>query len=485
MSMLAQARISAQASQLGHALNGNVSLYAPRGSTAVTPTFTDQTVSIAPANGNTSPAFGSKVVFNLPKNSTLISQCWIRSTLSPGQTNPAYTPPLNGAAEVGTPQAEYVKNLGDFLYQNHSVQYGNSQLQNFDGAFVALFRRLIRNDVNIEGTNAMILGNLPPSTSVTGPEQVLVDAFYNGVTVYTPLEELFFAKNLDEAWMTEAYALEGQIISQLADLSSIVVTKTRSNSVLAVLPALSNVNLVYIEITLSAAEKDNRLKHYRTPEGLVNTWMDLEYQKGVVLTSSYARPGGAPGPVLALSPLVTRVIQLNNLRMDMAELVFCIRRLTNSNAATVYPDENGTLQPWSGSPMEGSNGLNGSRLSPINGVANTGFATLIDIQSFALKAGQKLLYAETIDSFWNRAQMRKSYHKDAQIVGAIYCIPFARFPEDCKNATGFLSASTLGVLTLEVTYRDPGNNITYQFDLWDRCYNLMQSRGGGIVAALK
>lgn len=480
MSMLAQARISAQASQLGHALNGNVSLYAPRGSTAVTPTFTDQTVSIAPANGNTSPQWGSKVVFNLPKNSTLISQCWIRTTLSAGQTTPAYTPPLNGAPEVGTPQAEYVKNLGDFLYQNHSVQYGNSQLQNFDGAFVALFRRLIRNDVNIEGTNAMILGNLPPSTSVTGPEQVLVDAFYNGVTVYTPLEELFFAKNLDEAWMTEAYALEGQIISQLSDPGNVIVTKTRAPGVVTTLPQNTSVNLVYVEITLSAAEKDNRLKHYRTPEGLVNTWMDLEYQKGVVLGGFAARPAAGP---LSLRPLVTRVIQLNNLRMDMAELVFCIRRLTNSSAVNNSAEEQATLQPWSGSPLEGSTAT--SRLSPIAGVANTGFATLIDIQSFALKAGQKLLYAETIDSFWNRAQMRKSYHKDAQIVGAVYCIPFARFPEDCKNATGFLSASTLGVLTLEITFRDPGSDITYQFDLWDRCYNLMQSRGGGIVAALK
>ncbi len=480
--MRGQALISAKASQLAQALLGTTSIYANRGGCATTPTFEDYNVVIFQANGVTNPAVGSKLSFNLPKNSTLIGNAWIEIQLSPGTTINGATTAVPFTFGVGTanrPQAEYVKNVGDLIVNYHQLQYGNTQLQQFDGRFDAVFRRLCRNDVNIEAINAQVLGNLPPSTNPAGPEAVLCSAFYNGVTLYVPLEELFFCKTLDNYWMPEAYALEGQILSYLTNLGQIINTHNRTASEIVVFPSIVNCRLHYEEVTLSAAEKDNRLKFYRTPEGLVNTWMDLEFQKGVQFRGNVVRTALMP---LAQQPLITRVVQLNNLRMDMAELVFTISRAATTLDPTWFPQENATIADWSGSFLEGD--TSPSLIIP-NDIAGSGFSTLIDLDSFTIKAAGKPLYAEAMPEFWNRTSVRKMVHKDSQIVAAVYTIPFARFPEDCKNATGFMSASVLGTLTLDLVFRDPGQQVTYEMNLYSRAYNLMQSRGGGISAALK
>jgi hypothetical protein len=92
----------------------------------------------------------------------------------------------------------------------------------------------------------------------------------------------------------------------------------------------------------------------------------------------------------------------------------------------------------------------------------------------------------------NRTYQRKQYHPDAEVGSYIYCHEFAIYPEDTRNATGHISTSTLGNLTLVLTVPIPKvttvspstSSIVFQVDCHSKSYNLMQARGGSIAKAL-
>jgi hypothetical protein len=495
MSLGAAAKLPAMYSQLASAIIGSRSLYEPRGNQALAPAQEDDTLILMPANGVTTPALTSNVQINLSKQSTLIGKCWLEVTLTAGTTTPAFNPNLVYNSSTNYPSAELVKNVGDLIVNNHQLVYGNAILQNTPGRFNPLFRRLCCNDVNIEGTNAEVLGGLPPGGNYnTGTERVLVDAYYRGVTLDCPLDELFFASNRDEFWMPESLALEGQLILNLSSLGQIVCTNTFSAAAIVTAPTISNCFLRYCEITVSAAEKENRLKLYKTPQGLVTHFLDLELQvTNATLTGVAARAYQAP---LSASPNLVWNVQLNNFRMDMAEIIFCIHRIANTSVNNGglspaggpggwYAGESGTITSggYSGSYME-SDGTQQSILWPAGTTNNPSFATMISVTNFQILSAGKTLYANPFTDLWNRATVRKLYHRDSQIADPVYCDPIAQFPEDRKNATGHLSASVLGQLYLQINLPDPGPYITYGIEVFSHSHNLMQSRAGGIAKAL-
>ena len=180
MGIGAAATISAKFSQLAGALLGNKSIFMPVGNQALTPFFIDDTVYILQSNGVTTPPFQGKLQFNLPKNSTLIGKAYVEITLTGGKDNStqnaaatdgyansfdpnlAYSSAGTYPTNTNMPLCEYVKNVGDLIVDQHQLVYGNANLQQFPGLFHYLFRRVCRNDVNIEATNAQVLGNLPP-----------------------------------------------------------------------------------------------------------------------------------------------------------------------------------------------------------------------------------------------------------------------------------------------------------------------------------
>lgn len=488
--------LGAKMSQLSRAITGDKSLFAQNGWMASTPTFRDDYVKLLPANGIVTPPInGSTLSFNLPKNSTLIGRCWIEITLSAGTDNanpgPAsFNPDVAYNAATNFPVAEYNKNVGDTIIDNHRVIYGNTNLQYFQGVFGAVWRRVCCNDVNIEATNAMVLGALRPGGDVnTGSERILVDAFYRGVTLYVPLEELYWVNNRSEYHMTEAYALEHQLLSQLvANLGQIVSTRTRTSSEIATAPTITNVALRYSEITLSAAEKENRLKLYKTPEGCVQHFLDLEFMTALQIQGTGTRAAynaGTPSTWLENQPNLRTTFQLSNFRMDMAELIIMINRVSNSSGAATFPLENGKVQAtgYAGNVMESD--PTPSILYANSGVSTLqGFSTMIPATSITLIANAKQIFATPQTDFWNRSAVRKSYHPDSQIADPIYVLPLAEFPQDRKNATGHLSASVIGNLQLQVDLPNPGSTIAYQVTVWSHSHNLMQSRLGGIAKAL-
>lgn len=478
------AMISGMQSVISNAIIGKNSLFAIRGHTATTPVFIDPTVFIFQTNGVINPTISqtrggsSELVFALPKNSTLVGPCFLETVLTQGTL--AAPPAL----------AEYQKNVGDRLCELVTLQYGNTQIQRYNSDFQVFFRRLCKNDVNIEATNVNVLGNLPPSTSATGTEAVLASAFTNpaGVTLTTPLEELVWVNRKDESWMPESLALEGQLRIQLAAWPDLIITSTRDATAVAAFPTVTTCRLRYFEYTLSAAEKENRLKIYKTPQGMIQKFLDLELQTGFVVQGSGARAAYANtvvDPLAAQADLIVGPIQLNNLRLDMAELVFCVRRLTNAAPAD-YPLEAGVIGAgYSGSQYESNPSLSLVWAAQVNtaGPVGRSIQTEVQIRSFSFAANGKTIFTSQPD-LYNRSFVRKYFHPDAQVADPVYCIPLSFFPEDRTNATGHLSASVLGNLTLTIVLANPGANISYQVDVYSHSHNILQSRAGGITKAL-
>lgn len=482
--------IAAQYSQLSQVVLGHNSVYMPKGGQALTPTARDDTTYIAPANGVQTPAWvaNNKIIYSLPKTATLIGKCWHEITLSAGQTNVAYTPPAPAnpvagtaaAAAVNTPTAEYVKNIGDLICSYIILRYGTTPLQQYTSNMVVAQRMLEKNNINIEDINVEVLGNLAPGGN---SEQTLIDAFYRGVTLRHPLDELWFTQSQDRHWMPESLALEGTLEFTLRDPQYLIITSTGSNSVLtggaAAMPTITNCVLRYQQVTLSAAEKMNRLAIYKSPEGMVNLFEDTEDQ----LAYQYVVPG-----VLTASQLITLNVPLSNFRMDSKEIIFYVRVATNTgNYAAPYGTFSGNLQGYQGSHME-SDRLTPSLLVTANGSNIIG--TMLPILQYKLVSNGKDL-CNYQPELLNRTYQRKQYHPDAEVGSYVYCHEFAIYPEDTRNATGHISTSTLGNLTLVIQLNTPAliagsaaGSLTLQVDAHSKAYNLMQSRGGSIAKAL-
>lgn len=497
-------------SQFSSMTLGSRSLQAYTGSQACTPAQKDDTLQILTNNGIVTPLLGSKIQFNLPKQSTIIGKVWIEFTLSAGETaattaapfkeafdvTSAWTLPTAAAPGGNWPRAEYVKNVGDVIVNNHNLVYGNVQLQYIPGAYHAFRRRICCNDVNIEGTNAMVLGALPPSGSVTpgaivpavaaqSTEAILVDAFYRGGKIYTPCEEYFWTHRRDEYHMPEALALEQQVQLQLAQLGDFVCTDSRNGSVatITVAPLIQDVRLRYEEITVSATEKENLLKMYATPEGLVQHFLDLELVGQQFIVGTGNRQLTATPEILSSQADLVVPLSLQSLRMDISDLIIVVNRYSNTAAADLYPTENAVL----GVQFSGS--INESNIQPSllfeQGVAGDatlqlqGFSTLIPVRSFRILGGTVQLDSSVHTDFWNRAVERKLYFPDSQIAEPIYVRSWSSFPQDSKNSSGHISPSVVGNMGCELVVANPGNTITYIVSFFSKCHNGIQTVRGG------
>ena len=245
------------------------------------------------------------------------------------------------------------------------------------------------------------------------------------------------------------------------------------------MPTITNCVLRYQQVTLSAAEKMNRLAIYKSPEGMVNLFEDTEDQ----LQYQYVVPG-----TLTASQLITLNVPLSNFRMDSKEIIFYVRVATNTgNYAAPYGTFSGNLAGYQGSRMESD------RLTPSLLVTASGsniIGTLLPILQYKLVSNGKDL-CNYQPELLNRTYQRKQYHPDAEVGAYIYCHEFAIYPEDTRNATGHISTSTLGNLTLVIQLNTPAliagtaaGALTLQVDAHSKAYNLMQSRGGSIAKAL-
>jgi hypothetical protein len=476
--------LAAMYSPLSQVILGHNSVYNPSGSQALTPTARDDTTYIAPANGVQTPvwAAGNQIIYSLPKTATLIGKMWHEISLSAGQTTPnPYTPPVPADPVSGTPfapatnvpLAEYIKNIGDLICSYVILRYGSTPLQQYTTDMVVAQRFLDKNNINIQDVNVEVLGNLNPGGN---SEQTLIDAFYRGVTLRQPLDEIWFTKSQDRHWMPESLALEGTLNFTLRDPQFCIITQTGTAATISTMPTITNCVLRYQQITLSAAEKMNRLALYKSPEGNVNLFEDCEDQLGWQIS--------VPTTTTATPPaLVTLNVPLSNFRMDSKQIIFYVRvAANNATYASPFGSYGSSISGWKGSRME-SDRRTGAIVSLGGGGA---IGTLLPIFQYKLVSTGKDLFNYAPD-LWNRTHMRKQYHADSEVTNFIYSHSFAIYPEDDKNATGHISTSTLGNLTLVIQLFVPNTptpgTMVLQVDAHSKAYNLMQSRAGSMAKA--
>lgn len=432
---------SSQYSQLAGLVIGALKLYDYSSHIATTPVIYNEVVDI-PAAGGQRPNFGDTARYVMPKTSTLLDEVHIVNTISAGVL-------------AGGRSAAYVNNFGDLLAEEITLRYGSTILQSIPGVWHAAWRRISRNDVNIEGVNALVLGGLPPAGAT---ETIRQDAVTNGVVIYTPLEELYFVHDKSQCWMPEAHSLEGEIIVKYSPLARLVYSDNGADP-FTTAPAITESYMRICEVTLSATEKAQRLQTYAGKQGQLHKFLDLERVENVNFTGT-----GTANPRILDVPL-------DNFRMDMVELLFMLRTATDSASATAPAVD----KDWAGDPLEASTNT--------SNVTGASVGTVKDITSYQLLVNGKILQ-DTVEDLWNRAKMRKRAHPDAQIASGIYVHPFAVYPEERKNATGHISAQMLGNLVLRITVPDWAATETRRVDVFSHSHNAIQEKSGGVAKAL-
>lgn len=453
------AHISTKFGQLAPLLVGQASLFKPRGWNKTNVHVIDDSATYTPV-GNNVAQFSGTARFVIPKRATLVGPLALEIDINAGT--------FAGGANDGA----YVNCLGDQILNTVTVRYGAHILQSYPGEWQQVWRRITKHSNHEEGRNALVLGNLPPSVAVPGPEddrrQAIINPQGTGVgtgilALVCPLDEIFFTFYMDQYWMPEAYAAELEIEIQLAALARIVYSDDGNNPFGGAVgaPTINALRLRPREVILPAPEKLARLQEYESERGHLLKFLDLEHQRRVAIT------GTGTGVAREFR------VRLDNIRLDISELVFMVRLGTDGLVNT----NPGVDKDWAGDPLESD--------TAISTVTGASVACITAINSFRLEANGKRLYDDMNDLI-NRAWVRPMYHPDAQIRDNIYVIPFAAIPEDRKNATGFTNASNLGNLELVLNITDwaaaAGDRLV---DVFALSHNIIQSRRGDCVKSLK
>lgn len=446
--------------------------------------ITDETTAYLPLRDGTQ--WGGTVVFSQPKRATLTSEYVLEVVISgstltsqPAVLTPVPNPPW---AAANTPAA-YVNCLGDQLIAQVTHRLGSQILHQYEGEYAQIYQRICVNEVNEQYRNAMILGGLPLSTVAT-PEQQRRQALVKGITVYVPLDRLWCSQNVDESWMPEAYATQGEIAIELSRLARVVYNATLRTGIGGTVPdpfvngappTILSMRLFSREVILTVPEKMARLTTYESDRGALVHFLDCERQRRVTLIGT----GGAG--------VRDFEIRLDNIRLDMQEIIFIVRRGfgagTPQNEAALDDD-------WAGDPLqapvydftvEGAPQRVTSRLGAQNKFIDV---MLDDVVSFRLQAGGKRLFDDQGDLL-DRTWVRRLYHPDSQPRDPIYIKSFSMAPEETKYVSGFQNAANLGNLSIVITMPDFAANIPRVVDVYVHSHNINQSRRGDSVKSLK
>lgn len=402
--------------------------------------------------GNQLPQFGQSVRFVLPKRPTLVGPLMIEWVLS-------------AAALPGLETAAYINNVGDAIARTVVMRYGGHVLQSYPGEFQQLVRRVSKHEVFEENRDQLTLGNRRYGANNGEAERAA--AYEAGITLFTPLDELFFTHHFDEYWMPEALATEGEIEVTIADLARIVYSSTGIAP--TVLPTLTSIRLRCREVTLTAFEKADRLKQFNADKGMLTHMLDCETQLRTPITGSL----GALVPPL---PLVERIIPLDNIRLDVGMLYFTVRKAATTDLPSVNRD-------WNGDPLDSDNSAAAPLVTSVVR-AGTHQGTIVPISSFRLEANGSRLTGD-IPEFLNRTWHRSMYFKESQSKDFVYFLSFQALPDNRKHVTGFLNAANLGKLQLVITLPDFLTTAPLEVDVFTHSHNIIQVRRGDAVKSLK
>lgn len=437
----------------------------------------DETSFILPTRDNTQ--FGGTVIFSQPKRATLQCEYVLEVVLS----NSTLT--VNAPWGAASTPAAYVNDLGDQLIDQVTHRYGSNILQQYPGEYAALWNKLTKNEIQLQSRNALAAGGLPLSGQAQN-EQQRRQMLVQGVTVYCPLDRLWFVQNKDEAWTPEALATQGEIQIQIQRLEKLVYNATQriagvvpSPFVGGAPPTIRSMRLWSRDVILTVPEKNARLQQFegnsQADTGMLVHFLDMEQQRRVVLTGT----GGAGNREF--------IVKLDNIRLDMQELFFIVRR----GAGAGVPATGSALEDaWSGDPLQAPVYSFAVEAAPVRipsqlGLKDTFVDVLVDdVVSFRLEAGGKRLFDDSLELL-NRTWHRGLYHPTSQPREPIYHKSFSILPEETKITSGFLPASNLGNFNLVITMPDFPANQPRVVDVFVHGHNIIQMRRGDAVKSMK
>jgi hypothetical protein len=348
-------------------------------------------------------------------------------------------------------EAAFADDLGALIIANARLEYGSKTLQEYQGEPVKAYWRLMQHDVFREPYAALAWALMPPG--VTGGYEATRQANTAAAfSVYVPLDWFWSTRFEDYAQTPESLASELELVIQYQALARLVYARVTATGLTPVAspfttaPAITATTLYTQLIHTPVPEKNLHLSIFESPQGKIDHILDLEPQTNIAVAAAAG----------------TYRVKLDNFRLDSQFIMFYMRSsLINTDWAIdrMQSDVTATILTGGGS-----------------------VAALQTITSFRLLANGNTIVDSQTDVF-NRAWLRKNYFPGSQIAEPIYFVPFGVQLRDAKNVHGFQNLANLGNIELELVV--PVRSQASVLDVYNVCHNIIQSKEGDIIKALR
>lgn len=414
--------------------NEDRSLYANRGFQAVGTFATNNTVSTTPVGPTVT--FGSEQRWNIRKQGGRVARMWIRLRIAAGTLAAG-----NAAA--------YVNYLGQTILEYVRVEYQSKSIQAYNGELEKAVNRLMFNDIDRELYNALILGNLPPGSA---GETLRINNVSAAVTLYIPLDWLWYCMYDDYALTPEAIAGELQLIIKWRQLENLIYARTVPGGITPVVdpftvrPVITEALLFQQLIYENKPAKVLNLQSFTQGQGQIFKIRDIEEQRNMLI------------------PLAAGVyrVKLENLRLDSQYIAFFIRDTAMNT-------------PWA---VDRTSSDATATLLAGGGAVNA----IIPFTSFRMFVNGSLLIDVTTE-LEMRVLWRYLYMPTVNAGEGYYFIPFARKLQDARNVTGFQNLANLGTVELELTMGARPRDSW--LDAYNICHNIIQQLQGDILKIVR
>lgn len=384
-------------------------------------------------------SFGGFDRWKLRKRGGRLFKSWLRVTISAGVVNAAN-------------RAAYMDDLADGLVERCLVEASSKSIHEYNGETKKWVDRLWYHDISREADFALMYAGMPPGAG--GAEAEREANVSAAITVYVPLDWLWFTKSTDYAFTPEALSAEPDLIVYYRKLENLVYARviatglTPAGDPFDTRPVITLSELFNEVVFTPAIENNLHLATFESRQGQIFKILDIESHKQQAMAAAAG----------------TYTFQLNNFRLDSAFLVFVVRSNdinTNWKLDRCLSDPTSTIMPG---------GCSVAALQPIT--------------SFRILANGNTIVDSTSD-IENRALWRKMYFPGSQISDYIYFVPWGAHLREIKNVCSFQNMANLGNVELELVMPASLDGQARLVDIDSICHNVIQQKKGDIIRVLR
>lgn len=388
-------------------------------------------------NPGTPVQWGGEERFRFRKQGGRIHNAWLKVQISAGTTTPLLT------------EGCWVDDLAANLPEQIRVQNGPNIVAQYRGEHLKQYMRLYMNDIARETYFATALAGLPPGLAGAENSRRVGTA----LTVYIPLDWLWFTRSEDYAFNPEALAGELELIIKWRNLSELaygrVILGGAVTNPWSVAPTITSVELCTQLVHPPKIEKSQHLATFEGKDGHLMKVLDFEEQLKVEVGTAAD----------------TYRIQLLNFRADCQFLMFCVR---DSRIDTPYALDR-TMSDSTGTILSGGGSV----------------AAKLPITSFQMKSNGQLI-VDTCTDVDNRGIWRKMYWPGSQARDFDYFVPFGWNLRDHRNVCNFQNMANLGNTELILTLPAAPAGATKRYvDIVSVFHNIVQQKKGDMLRIVR